>query len=264
MFALPSFLIHGEGCSVTNRIKQIKQPRGGYLNPKMFTSESLGEGIDELNTIESIVPSLVGLTVDYLSRYMTGTDINKVFVIAKAGADIIGESALAHKLISGIHGLDDKSIQYAAQLAGFDVCYRVSPMQYKPVENICPDDCTINNIRIMVKRAQKFFNDYGPKILDGFTFEGGYTNIVNSGDGDFLTKDTLWDFKVSRLPIKKEHTLQILMYWRMGLHSIHPEFKSIDKLGIYNPRMNVISYINIEDIPNDIIKIVDHDIIGYN
>ena len=28
-----------------------------------------------------------------------------------------------------------------------------------------------------------------------FTFEG-YTSIIDSGDGDFLTEDTLWDFKV--------------------------------------------------------------------
>lgn len=55
----------------------------------------------------------------------------------------------------------------------------------------------------MIERALKFFERYGPKILDGFTFEGGYTYIVSSGDGDFITEDTLWDFKVSKLPIKK-------------------------------------------------------------
>ena len=53
-----------------------------------------------------------------------------------------------------------------------------------------------------------------------FTFEPtGYTKIVNAGDGDFLTKDTLWDFKVSKSKIDRKQTLQILMYWIMGKHS---------------------------------------------
>ena len=32
------------------------------------------------------------------------------------------------------------------------------------------------------------------------------------------------------------------------LHSIHPEFKDVKYLGIYNPRMNTVSRIAVEDI----------------
>jgi hypothetical protein len=78
------------------------------------------------------------------------------------------------------------------------------------------------------------------KLLDGFTFEGGYTDTVSKGDGDLTTAYTLWDFKVSKAKVKKEYTLQLLMYWRMGLHSVHPEFQSIKYLGIYNPRLNQV------------------------
>jgi hypothetical protein len=78
------------------------------------------------------------------------------------------------------------------------------------------------------------------KLLDGFTFEGGYTDTVSKGDGDLTTADTLWDFKVSKAKVKKEYTLQLLMYWRMGLHSVHPEFQGIKYLGIYNPRLNQV------------------------
>ncbi|MFU0512184.1 hypothetical protein [Gardnerella leopoldii] len=35
------------------------------------------------------------------------------------------------------------------------------------------------------------------------------------------------DFKVSKEKLDKDQTLQLLMYWRMGLHSIHPEFQNI-------------------------------------
>lgn len=64
-------------------------------------------------------------------------------------------------------------------------------------------------------------------------------DTVSKGDGDLTTADTLWDFKVSKAKVKKEYTLQLLMYWRMGLHSVHPEFQSIKYLGIYNPRLSL-------------------------
>ena len=41
---------------------------------------------------------------------------------------------------------------------------------------------------------------------------GGYTDKITSGDGDFLTVDTLWDFKVLKANIKSQHTLQLLVY----------------------------------------------------
>ena len=115
----------------------------------------------------------------------------------------------------------------------------------------------------MVERSLKFFEQYGPKVLDGFTFEGGYTDMVRSGDGDFTTKDTLWDFKVSKTKPKKEHTLQLLMYWRMGLHSVHSEFKSVKYLGIYNPRLNVVYQLDVNDISDELISEIEKEVIGY-
>lgn len=50
-------------------------------------------------------------------------------------------------------------------------------------------------------------------MLKGFTFKGGYSPIVTAGDGDYLTKDTLWDFKVSKKELNSKHTLQLLMYY---------------------------------------------------
>ena len=58
-------------------------------------------------------------------------------------------------------------------------------------------------LRLWLKRSLAFWKEYGPITQDGFTFEGGYTDIVSSGDGDYLTEDTLWDFKVSKEETKK-------------------------------------------------------------
>lgn len=99
--------------------------------------------------------------------------------------------------------------------------------------------------------------------MDGLTFEGGYTGYVATGDGDFLTDDTLWDFKVSKRKLQNKHTLQLLMYWRMGIHSIHPEYKNVKYLGVYNPRMNVVYRLDVNLISEEVISEVESKVIGY-
>lgn len=251
------------GYSVTQRTKQINQPRGGYINPRTLEVVSLGDGIDALNPGETVSPGLIGSAVDYLTRFMLGDSVKEAFAISMLGARRIGKMSAASRLMSGIKGLDDRSIINAVKLSGFDVCFRSSPRNYKPIEGINPDEPTIQNVRAMVERSLRFFNEYGPVVFGGFTFEGGYTDTVSSGDGDFMTADTLWDFKVSKSRPTKNHTLQLLMYWRMGLRSIHTEFQNVRYLGIYNPRLNEVYRISVDDIPRDVIAEVDRDVIGY-
>ncbi|MGT2947715.1 hypothetical protein [Streptococcus devriesei] len=248
--------------SVTQRIKQIKQPYGGYLPPKLFSVDDLTDS-KELSGEENIHASLVGLCVDYLTRFMNGTPLEEAFKISLYGALMIKKSELASTLLSQITGLDDTSIISACQLAGFDVVYRAGQLGYKPVEEIVPDAATILNIRIMVERSLAFFEEYGPIVKDGFTLEGGYTDTITAGDGDFLTSDTLWDFKVSKSKPNKDQTLQLLIYYLMGQQSIHPEFQSIEKLGLYNPRQNKVFLLNIADISADILETVKKEVIRY-
>lgn len=260
---MKALLANSGGCSVTQRIKKVKQPRGGYINPKVLSATPMGDGAEVLNPEENVHPSLMGLAVDYMTRFISGASVEESFKISGMGAHIINEDKMTKQLMSGIKGLDDTSIINAVKLSGFDVVYRAGIMGYKPVDEINPDAPTISNIRTMVERSISFLEQYGPKVMDGFTFEGGYTSTVSTGDGDFTTEDTLWDFKVSKMPVKKEHTLQLLMYWRMGLHSIHTEFQDIKYLGIYNPRMNIVFRIKVSEIPDDVISEVETDVIGY-
>lgn len=249
--------------SVTQRIKQIKQPRGGYIKPKEFNITVLDDDI-ELNQTENIHSSLVGLAVDYMTRYSGGTNLKEAFRISIMGASLIGEDKFAQKLLKGIKGLDDDSISNACKLVGYDVCFRAGIAGYRPVETINPDKDTIANIRYMVQRSLKFIDIYGPITKDGFTFEGGYTQLVSTGDGDFLTKSTLWDFKVSVKAPTNAHTLQLLMYYLMGMKSIHKkDFQSIENLGIFNPRLNSVYLFEISKVSSEIIKEVSEKVIGY-
>jgi len=249
--------------SVVQRIKEVKQPRGGYIKPKEFEVIQLESNI-ELHPDENIHSSLVGLAVDYLTRFANGADREEAFKISLLGSRIIKEERKAIKLLKEIKGLDDKSIENACKLVGYDVCFRSGIAGYKPVELIEADKKTIDNIREMVQRSLNFIEIYGPITKDGFTFEGGYTDLVSAGDGDFLTESTIWDFKVSVKGPTNSHTLQILMYYLMGKHSRNElHFENLKKLGFFNPRLNCVYLLEIDKISPLIIEEVSEKVIGY-
>jgi hypothetical protein len=247
--------------SVTQLVKNIKQPYGGFVPASSFSRNQL-ENENELFLEENVHASLIGLSVDYLTRFMLGENPMEAFKISILGSEIIREKGNALRLLKNINELDDKSIRAAIKLSAYDVCYRASILGFKPTTEIKPNKNTIDNVRIMVNRSLKFFEIYGPITSQGFTFEGGYTNLVSSGDGDFTTKDTIWDFKVSKNHPKKEHTLQLLIYYVMGAHSVHKKFKSIKNLGIFNPRKNIVYSLTIDSLDSDILTYIEKAI-GY-
>ena len=248
--------------SVTQRIANVQQPRGGYLPMRLFRKEKLDDRL-VLNEKENISAALVGMAVDYLTRFMTGDEAEKAFHISLLGAEIIGESNQAKRLLAKVTGLDDRSITAACKLVGFDVCCRASSAAYKPVQEINPDAATIENIRIMVDRSLYFWDVYGPVIYSDITFEEGYTQTVGEGDGDFVTEDTLWDFKVSKTAPTSKHSLQILMYYIMGLHSTHEYLKHISNLGFFNPRLNMVYICPVSSISSEVIAEIEDQVICY-
>ena len=276
--------------SVTARIKQIKQPYGGFLKPSSFEVIKYEDSL-LLNPSENIHGSVVGMVVDYLTRMQLGAKATEAFSVSLEGAsyaELLGKKGsiiIAKGFLKEIKGIDNNSVFYACKLVTFDVWKRnaISALLAKGHEYINPDQKTIENIQILVKRSLQFFDKYGPIVKEGFTFEppkataedymnlrlgiansfGGYTSVIDSGDGDFLTKDTLWDFKVSRSKPNNKNTLQLLIYWRMGLHSGQKIYNTISKLGLFNPRANTVYLIETSKIPKDTIEKVEKEVIGY-
>ncbi|MBR5923407.1 MAG: hypothetical protein IKZ59_06395 [Clostridia bacterium] len=278
--------------SVTKRVSVFKQPRGGFVKISDFDSIVINDDF-VLNESENLGGSVVGLVVDYLTRLIMGADSEDAFRISLEGARIaeelgVKEGAMktAKKLLKGISDMDDDSIVNACELVTFDVWKRNTLVAMMISENsqiIPPDRDTIDNIRFLLIRSITFWGEYGPIAKDGFNFAppkcnvdtykkmldtgkgtyGGYTPTVSSGDGDFLTADTLWDFKVLRSKPTSKDTLQLLMYWIMGQHSGQDIFKSITKIGLFNPRSNTVYLKEVSTIPNDIIKTVENDVICY-
>lgn len=276
--------------NVIGRVREIKQPRGGYIKPSEFEVTVFDDGM--ILNEENVDSSIVGMVVDYLTRIVLGTDRVEAFEISLRGAkraEQFGKEQsfdIAVKLLAGIKGIDDKSVINACKLVTFDVWFRnpINAMSVKKDYNETnADKNTIENIQTLVKRSISFFEKYGPITKSGFTFEpvdankdiyakmikdskgsyGGYTPTVISGDGDFLTKDTLWDFKVSKFKPTNKQTLQLLMYWIMGQHSGQEIFRNISKLGIFNPRLNSVYLLDITKVSADIIKTVEDDVICY-
>lgn len=248
--------------SVTGRISFWQQPRLGYIPPRTLKAEEYFDS-HQLNRIAPTCKSIQGMAVDYLTRYMRGTPKHIAFQISLMGAKNVDELDKATCLLNKINGLDGDSICAACQLVGYDVAYRRGPRYFTPIEKIKPSQNMVQNIIILVNRSLAFLKRNGPVVLDGFTFEGGYNDIISRGDGDYLTADTLWDFKVSNEKPTARHTLQILIYYILGIHSIHPEFQDIKKLGIFNPERNTAYTIALEDITNETFQTVSRDVIGY-
>ena len=264
--------------SVTGRIKEIKQPYGGYIRPSQFEEIIYNDG--KVLGEENVHASVIGMAVDYLTRFMMGATIDEAFKISKKGYEfrvLKGGKNIQKKdkkknididsLLKHISGLDNESITAACKAVTYDVWYRnpMAAILVKGAEETNPDKSTINNIRIMVERSIAFWGKYGPITVDGFDFEpNGYTETVDTGDGDYLTEDTMWDFKVSRQKPTSKHTLQLLMYWIMGQHSGKEEFKNIKKLGFFNPRRNAVYIFPVELIPEKTIRTIEDEVICYN
>lgn len=257
--------------SVTARIKEVKQPYGGYLKPSEMERVDMKDD-SVLAEVENVHTSIVSMAVDYLTRFMMGTPVEEAFKISLKGAMIAEKLGRMKALneafgyLKGIRGIDNESIVNSCKLVTFDVWSR-APMSAplaKTASDTNPDDDTVKNIQIMVNRSLHFWQEYGPITKEGFTFEpSGYTAVVNSGDGDYLTADTLWDFKVSKDKPQTKHTLQLLMYWIMGQHSEKPEFKGITKVGFFNPRLNIAYTYEMAKMPNSVIDKIEREVICY-
>ena len=228
-------------CFVSGRIKQVQQPEGGYIPLGMFEVEHPVGDIGTLNPEENVSSYLINSAVDYMTRFMFGGMPAK-FVFGRPAfvARRIGGDAFAFKardFAATIEGLDDGSIVNAVKLSGFDVRFLDSPESYQPIEEINPDEATIQNVRTMVERSLHVRDVYASK---------------------WPIPETLWDFKASESSPTEAQTLQLLIDWLEGFW-----FRGFKFLGIYNPRVNEVYRINIDDIPRGVMFEVDQDVLDY-
>ncbi|ANZ57626.1 hypothetical protein BGL34_06695 [Fructilactobacillus lindneri] len=261
------------GTTVTGRLKEIKQPRGGLIKKSDFTKELLNPDSKFISlTDESLNPALVGLTVDYLTRYqLYGAE--KAFAISRIGLHNLeistghfGDQFFLEKIANLNHNLDQTTILTAAELASFDTFYRTgygNPYRYK---NLKLNEVTYEHIKAMVFRTLNFLKQKTDekKLVTDFNFDGGYTQTIINGDGDFHDNHGLWDLKVSKQQFSTKWSLQIVVYYLMGLHSYAAKiFQQMQTLGIYNPRYNLLLSLDTNKLTPELRQFIDIKIIGY-
>ncbi len=250
--------------SVTSRIKTVIQPEDGYIAPEMMSALQRNDSYVPCDR-ENISSELACLAVNYLTRIgISKSDKHKLSVLERAvfGAVYANEKELAKKLYTQITSDDENSaVLSAIRLAEFEVYYKT---RMYPVgkHTDSPNTDTVKNIGIMANRCIEFFS--GKVISCGFDFEGGYSDCVCSGKGGYLTESSLWNIALSDAAPSIEDTLELLVYYIMGLRSYKNRlFKKIKRLGIYNPRLGKEYTISVSDIPKTVFAEVSEKVIGY-
>ena len=115
-----------------------------------FTVTDIDE-IGEVTSPENIRANLVGIAVDYLTRFTTYGDSVSAFEISLHGAHLIQDETTALNLLRHLDGLTDDSIRAACQL---DMTLSTVPThpgtsQYK----------TLTQIRILSIIFEKWFKE---------------------------------------------------------------------------------------------------------
>lgn len=255
--------------SVTAILGALKQPKGGFLPLKDFDSKTYPDNLTVVGEY-GIHPSLVGLAVDYGTRIALGDDVEKAFGIALVGAGMVGATKEAEELLAQIDPValrssnsDEQSIVALCKLSGFDSAFRAGAKAYKPVSEINPDAQTIADIGNLILRTKAFFDASAEAVIAGFTFEGAYTDDAGASDGDYICADTLWDLKVSKNEPTIKNTMQVLLYYLMGLRSNKDEFKAVTRIGLFNPWLQKSWSISVLDLDESFLSMVENDILGY-
>lgn len=255
--------------TVTSIVKSTKQPRGGYVPLSSF--ERIPMKDVKVNADFNIAPNIVGTCVDYMTRFMIGNNPRAAFKISLLGARNAARMGVrdsyvhAEEAVESIVGLTPTSVIAACRLCNYDVYYRnPQAAQFVPATVATPDKITIDSIIQMVDSCVHFFNTTEPVMDYGFTFEPcGYDGNATDGDGDFMTKTTMWDMKVSKYNPNKDGILALLMYFMMSKQSCHAKFRDVWNIGIINPLLGAAWKLCVEDIPAPVLLTIERDVCGF-
>ncbi|MFI3211348.1 MAG: DEAD/DEAH box helicase [Peptostreptococcaceae bacterium] len=246
-------IIENKNSSVTQFCDSHIQPSKGYLP---VNSMRIIKNEDSIELYTSANAGIIGLVVDYLSRYEIVKERKEdVFYISRRGASLVNQLEKIDIMLKLIEpGLSSMTIQLVAKIVTFDAVYRAGKTDAYNLEFSLSDD-DITNIRKMVLRVKQFHFKYN--ILEtGMTFDGSYTSIISKGDADILTTNGLWDLKVISNNITSKHTFQLLLYYVLSLK----KYKNIKFIGIFNPKKNIEYVIDVNEISSGIIEAIKTEI----
>lgn len=261
------------------------QPHGGFIPPKDMTVEPLDDEVS--NNYEYLVemsckmgslrPQSLGLVFDYLLRtemaLIAGENasdaILNTFKVSFMGASLANKMDDARKLALKLFDLyqkkkrDRKKIaQVASELVVYDAVFRAgyyNPDAEKPKVN----DGDKNALDLMLGATECYLLEKEQLTSLGFGFTAIGAENVAPSDGDLLTKDSVIDIKCSVNEPTSKHTLQLLLYYILGLHEQPDAFKPLKYVKILNPRLGRIYSYEIAKVDVESLKHIESEIMGY-
>lgn len=269
--------VHIESPMYNTVIEQVRNyPQTGYglLPISVFEETDFGGGDGALGKT-NLPRSIIEIAVDCLSRLMFGDLPQEAFFTAVWGVRLLKQNADIDEVeymrrlieIVGMSSpgkeLKGESIIAACQLAGYARVYFGSIVNYEGVRDIIPDKRTIEAIRVMVSRVLFLFTYFGSPMTCP-SFASGYAGTIVVGDGDYLTKNTLWTIKYDNHEPDKRDTLQAAVYLLMAKHTKNAAFRKIRYAGIFNPRLNKAWRLDLSSVPKDAIEEIESKVIGYD
>lgn len=272
---------------VTEWVRHVKQPRGGYLPIKSMHVTEVDDG-RTLHPDENLGPGTVGTAVDYLSRVLAGADASEVYALPLAGAEKLGMSARARRYLAEIAMFSDDGepceelIRAGVNLGRFDVVFKAGQSKYLGALNgevaISPE--TTENIGIMLGRVTAFRGRHGMDASATarwmrYNIPGGLPGTDGmSGEADIVSRDAVWDCKAMKTQLRATYSLQLLAYYVMlwqgsgrdmvecmaqGERNPMVPGPGDFTLGFFNPRTNTEHAIHVSELNPEIFKSVPDD-----
>lgn len=206
---------------------------------------------------ESLKPTLMGTLIDYLTRIVIYKDLKAFdFIKNTKNKKLIQQLKKDFKDIDYTQ-LTQENIKLVTRLCLFEHSFRGNEYIDPLKENIEINTITCDHIKIMLNRANNFFNKFGHPVSTQYkcsitTSLKEKTYVEVYGDGDYLLQDALVDFKVSKNGITRDYIRQLLIYY-IGLIEKDLRKKKIRKdqikyLIIFNPRLDMFYKLDLESI----------------
>lgn len=279
-----------QNISIKDRIKAIKQPLGGFLEPKYFIQDELHFD-SYVFTDETIDSRIIDVAVNYLTKvkltkHMYMQSFDNIIYPSTINAKMmdIAENNLSDRNEMQIHNLDfllshESYSRYQDLKSANAVIAAIKIAKYCAFDS-SPDlfgklpvwaniddipNNTIANVETIVNRILHLFRINNPLIDFDIDLTNLSTGIIRYGKCEYVTRTAIWiiiDGTYRKL--NQNLTLELLVTYLMGLHIYNNLFKSIKYLGIYNYRTDIMYRLEISKIDPDIIDEVATSIIGYD
>ena len=269
---------------VTRIVKIPKiQPYGGFIPSKNLAVEPLTDEPHYIELVEkcckegALNPQSLGLVFDYVLRtdiaIMNGISpadaVLNAFEVSFLGAKMINKLDDALKLATKIANLfrhRDKNlkkiVQVASELVVYDAVFRAgyyNPDAKPPKANERDKDA----VELMLGATEVYLLEKEHLVSLGFGFTALGAEKVSPSDGDLLTTDSVIDLKCSTKGPTSKHTLQLLLYYILGLHEQPDAFRPLKYIKVVNPRLGMVYSYELSKVDLETLKHIESEIMGY-